>query len=525
MAEKNYSDTEKEKKDTKEKSGEYCMLRMKFEDEDNLKCKSGKGKNDSKPRRAKLSKKARKRAARTTLTTSVVQMGDLTRDGGIKKQVMKPGKGNSFPGLGDKVLVDYAAWLLDAGNTLYETSRNKEKFEFIIGNGEVIKGWELGVTTMKKGEVSLFIIQPQYAYGATGNPPKIPPEMPLMFEVELHDWYLEDLSPTKNGKILRKLIEQGDGLITKIDGFEVKVKYTGYYKGRIFEECVKQFPLGEGICAGIPESIETALYKFRLKEKSLLSMSGKYAHQTGSEELKIPPGADVTYEVTLLGLEKVKEVFEMNTDEKLERAKLVKERGVTLFKVGHYKAALKQFKCILHCLEKEPGADPETAEVRKELLKAAYLNISLCHLKKEHYYECTKYCDKVLAMDPLNEKALFRRAQAKMHSNECSDALKDFNKLKEFYPENRATGQAMKTCIEKIKSHNLKEKNIYGNMFEKFVKQDQEKMKHMKTETGVWEDGKEHPKEECKSETQRLIERNNDLLRDANVIELSNTAL
>ncbi|GFW64840.1 peptidyl-prolyl cis-trans isomerase FKBP4 [Trichonephila clavipes] len=236
----------------------------------------------------------------------------------------------------------------------------------------------------------------------------------------------------------------------------------------------------------------------------MLFMSGKYGHPTGSEELKMPPGADIKYEVTLFGFEKVKEVFEMNTDQKLARAKIVKERGVNLYKLGQYKAAVKQFRCVLQCLENEPGADPNTAEVRKELVKSSYLNISLCHLKSKNYLLCIKYCEKTLETDPVNEKALYRKGQAKMHMNDYSAALKDFNKVAKLYPENRAARHGVKTCFEKIK---------------------EERMKLMKTETGVWEDGKEEPKEEYRSKTQLLIKTTFNIMRDATVIKISNTAL
>ncbi|GFX56326.1 peptidyl-prolyl cis-trans isomerase FKBP4 [Trichonephila clavipes] len=505
------------------KNNNYCLLKLNFKrDDDENKSEEQK---DSKSRRRKMSKKARRREGRNKVAAMIVEMEDVStaRNGGVKKQVIIPGNGDSSPKLGDKVSIHYVGWLMDEEHTKFDTSRDKEKVEFAVGRGSVIEGWELAVTTMKKGEVSVFVFHPHYAYGEAGCPPKVPPHMSLMFEIELHDWKPEDLSPTEDGKILRKIIWKGEGPL-RLPGFEMKVRYTGYYKGCMFEDHLKQFPLGEGIIAGIPESIDIALQEFHLGEKSMLFMSGKYGHPTGLEELKMPPGADIKYEVTLLGIEKVKEVFEMNTDEKLARAKIVKERGVNLYKLGQYKASVKQFKCILQCLENEPGADPNTAEVRKELVKSSYLNISLCHLKTKNYLECIKYCEKTLAADPVNEKALYRKGQAKMNINDYSEALKDFNKVVKLFPENRAARHRVKTCFEKIKAFNSRERNLYGNMFEKFVKQDEERMKLMKTETGVWEDGKEEPKEE-KSETQLLIERNDDVLRNANVIEISNTAL
>ncbi len=54
--------------------------------------------------------------------------------------------------------------------------------------GSVIRGWDIGVATMKKDELAMFTIKPEYAYGERGSPPKIPPNSTLNFEIELFSW-------------------------------------------------------------------------------------------------------------------------------------------------------------------------------------------------------------------------------------------------------------------------------------------------------------------------------------------------
>lgn len=70
-------------------------------------------------------------------------------------------------------------------NKIFDKTRTGRGFEFTIGRGDVIKGWDIGVQGMKVGGKRRIICPPETAYGSKGSPPAIPPNSTLVFDVEL----------------------------------------------------------------------------------------------------------------------------------------------------------------------------------------------------------------------------------------------------------------------------------------------------------------------------------------------------
>lgn len=190
------------------------------------------------------------------------------KNGGILKTVTKLGDGFETPEKGDEVTAHYVGTLMDG--TPFDSSRDRgTPFVFKIGMGQVIKGWDQGIATMRKGECATLVCAPDYAYGASGSPPKIPENATLKFDVELISWKsVKDISG--DGGVIKKVLAEGSGYEKPSGKDEVTVTYK---MDGAADETAQTFPADSAPCLGLSTAVPT----MKNGERALLTLSPAYA--------------------------------------------------------------------------------------------------------------------------------------------------------------------------------------------------------------------------------------------------------
>lgn len=505
----------------------------------------------------------------------------------VVKEILKYGEdGGETPLDGDTVEVDYTGTLQENGEQ-FDSSRSpgRDPFKFVLGKGSVIKGWDVGVATMKKGERARLIIDSDFGYGESGSPPSIPGKATLVFDVELLGWkeaaditedgdggvkkYTETegegwatpnlpdellvrfesdayctkegecdiftleqgvplteysegmrrglgmaLKTMKKGEVARVVVgkgyhNDGENPITckvtledwhKVDyvtsdnkvkkkslnsvddwkhpnaGATVKIAYVGTLEdGTVFDERKEDKPLefvtDEEQCPC--EGLELAVMKMKVGEHCLVTIHPEYGFGAGSQQplQAVPADATITYDVTLLEMEKAKESWDMSEDEKVSAAQSLKDKGNTAFKNGKVSRAIALWERSKKCVEMNESFNGNNKNEAKLILKSLQLNSAAAYLKISEPDKAREAASKVLEQDPYNMKALYRRAQSYIDTRDWVEAAQDIKLALGNEPGNtdfRILAKRLKVAEAKSVS---KEKSLWGATFAKLEKE------------------------------------------------------
>ena len=583
-------------------------------------------------------------SATTDMKTSTPAGEEIAIAEGVSKRILVQGTGSptEVPEDGDRVRVLYSGRLPDAQEPFDENLNRSDPFVFKLGMGEVIKGWDLAVRTMRLGERAQVTIASELAYGSRGSPPKIPPNSTLVFEIELLGWHSGeevvpgvmyktrkpnedstewqrpgdlwevrvrltpqdaeqnvtemhvDLAADKNllvasgpmdlrklvdltvrkmkcreqgkltiepgvlgnqermiyslelleafevedlvkqeedygrvaGRVIKKVVKKGEGWESVRDAITtVKVKILGKFVNptnqaeNVFMDHMQE-PVELAVNKGeLPEGLDLALSKMKRGEVAEIRVHPDFGYPERVRSAhNYPIDHFMHFHVEMDSFQPGKESWGMSQDEKLEDGHKLRELGNQFFKDGKWVQALRKYNKAWKYFQHEPKLSEELQPRVHQMQLPCHLNLAAVHLKLQQYLKALEETDMALKIDPVNQKALYRRATAYFHRQEYDQALETLGKLLKINEESVEARNLWAQVKRKKKQIAEKERQVFGGFFGKVRLVSDEELAAMKkvdepsfpmdTENDQEEskDEQEQPQHQAETPTDKPIE-------------------
>jgi len=380
---------------------------------------------------------------------------DVLGDQQVLKLVTKEGTGSERATAGCTAVLHYTGTLTNGDK--FDSSRDRnEPFETPVGQGRVIGGWDAVMPTMAKGERCEVLIQSDKAYGPRGSPPSIPGGAALIFDMEMLDWYGEDVSSAKDKSLTKTKLQDSADFKTvdgeNLDELTISLEIDGKVISEKLSWTVGEEKLHEVEGVKIIDNVVIeAIKTMTVGEKSIFT-ARKFSDYNKT-------GEDKKYCIEVMAYKAAKRSYEMEPEELLKVGEGVKTAGTDFFKKGEFEVAQKKYNYVIGLLE------DQTSEEAAALIMGCMQNLALIALKQKNYYATVTLCDDVLAKDEVNEKALFRKGEALYALKEFQQAQKVYKSVLSINPDNKLAKKGCLNSQKQYKTYQDAEKKKYSKMF------------------------------------------------------------
>jgi FKBP-type peptidyl-prolyl cis-trans isomerase len=262
---------------------------------------------------ATLSFAQQKKPSGANAKTTIELNKEYTTASGLKYKITEKGKGPKAV-VGANVSVHYVGTLLDG--TKFDSSRDRgQPFNFKLGEGRVIKGWDEGIALLNVGDKAIFTIPSTLGYGPNAMG-KIPANATLIFEVELVDvkepvkpWNVTSKDTITTASGLKYIVVEKSTKPVAVQaqiGRNVEVHYTGFLaaNNRVFDSSIERgqpitFPLGQGM---VIKGWEEGIALMKEGDKFRLIIPSELGYGDNGMGNMIPPKSTLIFDVELVGV-------------------------------------------------------------------------------------------------------------------------------------------------------------------------------------------------------------------------------
>lgn len=285
-----------------------------------------------------------------------------------------------------------------------------------------------------------------------------------------------DVSAAGDGSVKKKILqtaeEGAEGPPPK--GYEVTAHYTGTLAadGSKFDSSVDRgkpftFIIGKGqVIRGWDEGFAS----MKVGEKAILEIAPEAGYGVGGSPPKIPGNAVLHFDVELLGFkEKLKEKWEMTSEERLDCAKRLKTEGTELFQKQQFKQAVAKYTDAAEYSVEEGIEGDDIPEEERPMYVSCWSNAAMCYVKLKEWPDATHACNKILEIEAEagNIKALYRRGLARLKLGLLKEAKEDLMAAYKIDSANKDVRKALAELKEAAAETKRKEKAAFGGFFNK----------------------------------------------------------